>query len=80
MLKPAIHLNGTPAADLIRQTTDAMVALDLAIEAMVRAAPNGRDYYPQGADAVQQAQDEHRARIAAVAGVRDYYEDVVISC
>jgi hypothetical protein len=46
-------------------------ALDVAMRLMALAAPNGRDYYPQGPDALPQAGVEHRERIAKVKEVYD---------
>ena len=47
MTTPTIHLNGTNGADLLSQTVDAMLALSGAINALMAAAPHGRDYYVQ---------------------------------
>ena len=33
------------------------------MEALAQAAPNGRDYYPQSADAIHEAMEDHRARM-----------------
>jgi hypothetical protein len=38
-------------------------------QALVQTAPNGRDYYPQGADALGKATDEHLARMQKVRDV-----------
>jgi hypothetical protein len=63
MMIPTIHLNGTAAQDLISQLCDAMAAIRDAEAALVRCSPNGRDYYPQGPDAINKAVREHNARI-----------------
>jgi hypothetical protein len=54
---------------LIRQTTDAVNALRKAMKALEKAAPNGRDYYLQGDEAVQQATKEHNLRMSSVAEI-----------
>lgn len=64
MIKPTIHLNGTSANALLDQYTTAGDAVRLALEALGNAAPNGRDYYPQGPAAFEQARKEHDARTA----------------
>lgn len=70
MMLPTIHLNGTSKGELMRQLQAASAALLDAIHAMQNAAPNGRDYYPQGDNAIQAATVEHSARITKVEDVR----------
>jgi hypothetical protein len=62
MMKPTVHLNGTSAGDLFEQLSEALSALRAAETKLQSAAPNGRDYYPQGPDAIHKAQEEHYAR------------------
>jgi hypothetical protein len=64
MKMPTLHLNGSSPAALLEGYTDAASALFAAAKALDDAAPNARDYYPQGDGAFQQAQAEHRARVA----------------
>lgn len=59
---PTIHLNGTSAQALFDANLDAIQAVEAAIDAVQRAAPNGRDYYVQGPDAFPRAQREHQER------------------
>lgn len=66
MILPTIHLNGTSRIELFDSHVAAIVALDQAIAALRRAAPNSRDYYPQSPQAYAQARDEHLARLAAM--------------
>lgn len=66
MMKPMIHLNGTARATLADDYEAAGHALHEALRKLEAAAPHGRDYYPQGPDALARAQAEHRARVAAV--------------
>jgi len=63
---PTIHLNGTSQQALAEQLEIAGIALRVAVDAVVEAQPNGRDYYPQGPDAFQRAQNEHNARVTAL--------------
>lgn len=71
MVAPTVHLNGTPRERLAEGYEAAYRAVTAAIAALYACAPNGRDYYVQGPAAFGRADDEHRARIAALAQVRD---------
>ena len=62
MMLPTIHMNGTSGRALLEGYCEAISAVQAALEALARAAPNGRDYYPQGPDACAQADAEHDAR------------------
>jgi len=63
MIFPTIHMNGTSAKSLIDQNRAAWNALRAAVEALDAAAPNGRDYYPQGDYAIGEAMHEHTERV-----------------
>jgi len=69
MRLPTIHLNGTSADTLLDEYWAALDALQKAIEVLQDAAPNARDYYPQGDGAFHEAAREHKARLAALHGV-----------
>ena len=71
MMKPTIHLNGTSSDELSRQLEKVYVACSELIDALSNARPHGRDYYPQGDDAIGKASAEHEARIAAVTKIRE---------
>lgn len=72
MLKtPTVHLNGTSREELLMQLKNAYYALGKTIEAVYRAAPHGRDYYPQGDDAINEAIKEHKSRLERLSSVRD---------
>lgn len=62
MMKPTIHWNGTSADQLLSELVNASDALFQAVAALSSAAPNARDYYPQGAAAFEQARREHEAK------------------
>ena len=72
MIFPTVHLNGTSGADLLSQTTDAMLALSDAMLALQAAAPHGRDYYVQQDywNAFPRAQDQHWDRIEKLKAVQ----------
>ena len=52
MIYPTIHANGTTKERLLEAIEGASLALKIAEEKLAQTAPNGRDYYPQGAYAV----------------------------
>jgi len=62
MKTPTLHLNGTSGQELREQLALAVEAIVRAQEKLMQAMPHGRDYYPQGNDAIFQAQSEMRAR------------------
>ena len=70
MIVPTIHLNGTGKERLIEPLCDASHALTDAYEALKQTAPNGRDYYPQGPDALRQATEEHHARLRKLDAIK----------
>jgi len=55
---PTVHLNGTSREELLRQLQDAWQAVFQARDALAKASPNARDYYPQG----EHAYPDRRAR------------------
>lgn len=79
MRTPTIHLNGTPPDRLLEQFTDAYRAVGDAMRALDEAAPNGRDYYPQGLDAAQESTSEHRRRAEKLRSVHAELEELVTS-
>jgi hypothetical protein len=69
MMIPKIHLNGTSKEELLSQVTDAGQAVSQAMRALTVAWPNARDYYPQGPDALREAEVEWRSRIERLKSV-----------
>jgi len=63
MVLPTIHSNGSSKDDLFDGYMAALAAMHAAIDAVIQTAPHGRDYYPQGDDALRQAMAEHRERL-----------------
>lgn len=74
MMKPTIHNNGTSRDELMAQVLKATERIREAMTALAEATPNGRDYYPQGPDAIKAAGAEHRERIAKLREVLDDME------
>ena len=70
---PTIHLNGTGYTTLRDEYAAAYDAIDKAIEALVSATHNARDYYPQSADAYYKARDE---RVEAISKLREAHQYV----
>jgi hypothetical protein len=69
LMKPTIHSNGTSRAELCGQLERATEALQTAIGCLSDACPNGRDYYPQGAEAIQEALRQHANRLHSLTEV-----------
>lgn len=63
---PTIHMNGTNKQTLLDDYQTAREALSNAKEKLMVAAPNGRDYYPQGDGAYEVARLEHGQRLARI--------------
>lgn len=59
---PTVHLNGTSGKDLYEQLDGAVIVLEEGQRALAEAAPNGRDYYPQGDGASGRAINAHDFR------------------
>ena len=74
MTTPTIHRNGTAAKDLLEGYAEACSKVREAIEAVARAGPNARDYYPQGLQAFMMAQEEHELRLRRLQDVRKELE------
>lgn len=69
--KPTVHLNGTSRSELREQLEAADDALRIAIDRLIAASPNARDYYPQGSGAFDEADDQHRNRVQRLISVRE---------
>jgi hypothetical protein len=67
---PSIHLNGSSVESLCEQTRAAVRAVSKALDALCEAAPNGRDYYPQGDSAFESARSEHQGRLQRLEDVK----------
>jgi hypothetical protein len=80
MRLPTIHINGTSAKDLTEGYLTAYRAVGDAIDAVAKAGPNGRDYYPQGGEAIQEACNEHRARLVKLSEVQNELLELCVAC
>jgi hypothetical protein len=61
MLCPTIHLNGSSPKYLYEAAVETRRAVEDALEKLRAVVPNGRDYYPQGPDAINTAQEQYWA-------------------
>lgn len=59
---PLIHMNGTSRESLDDAIETAHRAITDAMDALKHCAPNGRDYYPLGPQALTDAINQHRNR------------------
>lgn len=74
MRAPTVHLNGTSRDELVAQLERAVAAIREAETALAEAAPNTRDYYPQGHGAFEAARQEHYQRQGRLQSVRSELE------
>ncbi len=77
MAVPTIHLNGTTADELLAGYSEAKYQLSLARDAIAKTAPNGRDYYPQGPNAIVRAEIAHRGRVLTVENLMDELDAIM---
>jgi len=75
-ITPTIHLNGTSKADLLEGYLDVLAAGRDLREALCKAAPNGRDYYPQGTQAYTDAAADHMARLKRLESIIKEIEQI----
>jgi len=71
MRVPTIHMNGTPIERLQNEIEGASEAIYTAIEKLKNMTVHGRDYYPQGDEAITEAIQEHCVRIKKLSSVYD---------
>lgn len=73
---PTLHLNGTSKDALFAANAEAAGHLRAALAKLGDAAPNARDFYPQGPDAYGKARAEHDARAEVLRAVLKDYEAI----
>jgi hypothetical protein len=76
---PTVHLNGTSREQLLEGLSDAIHAMHEAGRALAKAAPNARDYYVQGAGAINTALNQHEARMTKLREVIRELEQIVFA-
>jgi hypothetical protein len=75
---PTLHINGTGATTLRDEYAAAYEAINKAVDALVAATCNGRDYYPQGAEAYYKARDERAEAFDKLRQVRSYVGEMLM--
>lgn len=79
MTAPTIHMNGTSRDGLMEPLETASNALNDAYEALKQTAPNGRDYYPQGPEALSKATADHMGRLARLDSIKQEIDDLAFA-
>lgn len=76
IIVPLVHMNGTGKNGLTEPIDAALDAIRNAYDALKKCNPNGRDYYnhPQAPQAMEKAQQEHRARFLALHNLQSELE------
>lgn len=75
---PTIHLNGTGATTLRDEYTAAYDAIGKAVDALVAATSNARDFYPQGTDAYYKHRDERAEAFDKLRQAQHYVGEVLM--
>ncbi len=65
---PVVHMNGTSGRELLELRENVYAAINEAISALARMAPNGRDYYPVPG-LMERALAQHGERMRALGAV-----------
>jgi hypothetical protein len=73
---PTIHLNGTSKEQLFEQICNAIDGVHAAGDALAKATPNARDYYPQGPEAIYEAMRQHETRMTKLREVARELETI----
>jgi len=68
---PTVHLNGTSRDSLVKQRVNIIDALLGVEKAISQAWPHGRDFYPQGPDALSAAQQVWHERANILSDLRE---------
>ena len=75
---PVLHLNGSGKDRLIDALLEAATVLREAQEKVAVTAPNARDFYPRGPEALRQATTEHEERLRRLRDTADEIEALAI--
>lgn len=69
---PTIHLNGTGSTTLRDEYAAAYDAIGKAVDALVAATSNARDFYPQGEHAYWHHKAERNAALDSLRSAHEY--------
>jgi hypothetical protein len=70
-------MNGDSKATLVSDNMAAHDAINIAIDIVAKAAPNGRNFYPQGDGAINEAIAQHIKRIEGLEAIRQEFEKII---
>jgi hypothetical protein len=73
---PTIHGNGTSKRSILEGYGKAFMAINKASDVLRETCPNGRDFYPQGSDALEKAILQHQARMEKLQSILDDLEEL----
>jgi len=76
---PLVHMNGTGEDTLLEDISNAYAAISDAMDALRKAAPDGRDYYPLETGSLKRAEDEHLARSLTLLNVKNELEALALA-
>lgn len=76
---PTIHDNGTSKERLVAALCNVSEKLDEVFAALKQTAPNGRDYYPQGPEAMEKARQEHDDRCRRLDAFKKEIDDLTVA-
>jgi hypothetical protein len=76
---PLVHMNGTGKDRMIDSLCEASNALNEAFIALKAIAPNGRDYYPLGSQAMERAVLEHESRTRMLDEIKAEIDAIVFA-
>lgn len=79
MILPTIHDNGTSKDAIIGGLLAASSALGNAYSVLKNTSPNGRDWYPQGPAAMEQATAEHMDRLRRLDTIKEEIDALVVA-
>jgi hypothetical protein len=75
---PTLHLNGTSGTTLRDEYMASYKAIGKAIDSLVAATCNARDFYPQGSDAYYKARDERALAFDQLRQAQHYVSEVLM--
>ena len=70
-------MNGDSKATLLSDNAAARDAINNAIDIVAKAAPNGRNFYPQGDGAINEAIAQHIKRVECLEAIRQEFEKII---
>jgi hypothetical protein len=76
---PSIHSNGTASHVLVDKYMQVLDTTNAAIAALSAAAPNARDYYPQGDGVIYEAFKIHEEHMKALIKLNLEAEAIIIA-